>query len=164
MKNVFLSMLLTLSLTMVGCSSKKGSGDASSDSVGYDGQNSSLELNGSSDNGTAGDLRTVYFDFNSSTLSSSTRSALDSNASFLKLSDSINVQIEGHADERGGVQYNLALGERRARAVRDYLVALGVSAKRITIVSYGKEKPVAFGHSESDWSQNRRANFVITAK
>ena len=74
------------------------------------------------------------------------------------------MQIEGHADERGGIQYNLALGEKRAKAVREYLVALGVAQKRIGVVSYGKEKPVAFGHDEGAWEKNRRANFVVTAK
>jgi peptidoglycan-associated lipoprotein len=124
----------------------------------------SLELNGDSDSNKAGPLQTVYFDFDSSALGSTTRATLEANALFLKENDNIDVQIEGHCDERGGIQYNLALGERRARAVKDYLIAAGVSSSRVTIVSFGKERPVEFGHDESAWGKNRRANFVITAK
>src|SRR5690606_32397132 len=95
-----------------------------------------LELNGSSDENTAGGLQTVFFNFDSSTLSESARMTLEQNAQWLKLSDRVDIQIEGHADERGGIQYNLALGERRARSVKDYLVALGIDSNRVTIVSY----------------------------
>lgn len=164
-RSLLLTVLLGLSLSLVGCSSKKAAEDTTGDSVVSDSAaDMPLELNGSSDEGTAGGLQTVYFDFDSSRLSESARMTLEQNAQWLKLSDRVDIQIEGHADERGGIQYNLALGERRARSVKDYLVALGVDANRITIVSYGKEKPIAFGHSEADWSRNRRANFVITAK
>lgn len=164
-RSLLLTVLLGLSLSLVGCSSKKGSEDTSGDSVISDSASDMpLELNGSSDDGTAGGLETVFFDFDSSTLSSSARDTLERNAQWLKLSDRVDIQLEGHADERGGIQYNLALGERRARSVRDYLIALGIDGNRITVISYGKEKPVAYGHSESDWSRNRRANFVITAK
>ena len=83
---------------------------------------------------------------------------------WLKDNDEVTIQIEGHTDERGGHQYNLALGENRARVVQDYLVALGVSAANIAIISYGKEKPISYGHDEGSWSRNRRANFVVTAK
>lgn len=89
---------------------------------------------------------------------------MDNNAEFLKTNAQVDIQIEGHADERGGRQYNLALGERRAKAMRDYLVAKGVSSKRISTISYGNERTLAEGHDESAWSKNRRANFVITAK
>ncbi len=76
----------------------------------------------------------------------------------------MKVQVEGHCDERGGVQYNLALGENRAKAVKEYLSGLGVESGRVTTISYGKERPVAFGHDEEAWGQNRRGNFVVTAK
>lgn len=163
-KKSLLSFLLVLSLGLVGCSSdSKKSSD--SDTLMEDAtQNMNLELNGSSDDGTAGPLQTVFFAFDSSNLSEAARQTLAENAKYLKLTDKIDVQVEGHCDERGGQQYNLALGERRARAVKDYLVALGVAESRITIISYGKEKPVAFGHDEESWGRNRRANFVITAK
>lgn len=123
-----------------------------------------IVLNGDSDSGRAGGLRTVYFEFNSSSLSTGARDALDNNAAFLKSNPAVEVQVEGHADERGGIQYNLALGEKRAKAVRQHLSNMGVSASRVSVVSYGKERPLEFGHTESSWSKNRRANFVVTAK
>src|SRR5690606_2766020 len=107
--------------------------------------------------------QTVYFAFDSSSLDSSAKDGMKKNAEFLKNMTKVDIQVEGHCDERGGRQYNLALGERRAKAVRDYLIALGVAAKRITTVSYGNERPVAEGHDESSWGKNRRANFVVTA-
>lgn len=149
----------------VGCSSKKPKNDQDA-GAGANGANNglTLELNGSSDSSTAGGLQTVYFDFDSSSLDGSTKETVKANAEFLKTNASVDVQVEGHCDERGGRQYNLALGERRAKAVRDYLVALGVEAKRVSIVSYGNERPNAEGHDESAWSKNRRGNFVVTAK
>ncbi len=164
-KSVF-AALVSISLLLGGCSSgaKKDAGSAADSLMDDAAQNLSLELNGSSDDSTAGPLKTVFFDFDSSSLSSSARNTLEENAKYLKLTDQVDIQLEGHADERGGHQYNLALGERRARAVKEYLTALGVADSRISIISYGKEKPISFGHDDSSWSQNRRANFVITSK
>lgn len=158
--------LVAAALVAVGCASKKPNNSPDSLAAGSNGSNNglSLELKGDSDSGTAGGLQTVYFGFDSSSLDGSAKDAVKNNADFLKSNASVEVQVEGHCDERGGIQYNLALGERRAKAVKDYLVALGVAAKRITVISYGKEKPVAFGHDESGWGKNRRANFVVTAK
>lgn len=159
-----LTLLLSLGLVLGGCGSSQKDDtmetDPSVDSMEQDEKN--FEINSDSDSNTAGDLQTVFFDFNSSSLTSSARSALENNADFMKDNTDVEIQIEGHADERGGVQYNLALGERRAKAVRDYLVAMGVSSARLSTISFGKERPLAFGHNESAWSQNRRANFVIT--
>lgn len=158
------SLLILSMLTLASCATdaeKSGDDDSMmSDSA----DNYALELNGSSDSSTAGGINTVFFDYDSSELSASGKSTLEGNADFLKNNSSVDIQVEGHADERGGHQYNLALGERRARSVKSYLVALGVSEGRITIVSYGKEKPLTFGHDNEAWSQNRRANFMITAK
>jgi peptidoglycan-associated lipoprotein len=156
---------LMVAFIAVGCASKKPK-NAQDGADGANGSNNglSLELNGDSDNGKAGGLQTVYFGFDSSNLESDTKTALKANADFLKSNSNVDVQVEGHCDERGGRQYNLALGERRAKAVRDYLVALGVKSKRISTISYGSERPKAEGQDESAWSQNRRANFVITAK
>ncbi len=168
MKTTLLSLLLLLSLSLVGCATDSSSEDgsnASSDSMVDDAtQNNTLELNGTSEENTAGPLRTIFFDYDSSSLSSAARTTLEDAANFLKENTNVDVQVSGNSDERGGVQYNLALGERRARSVKDYLVALGVNSARVTIISYGKEKPVAFGHDEESWSQNRRAGFMITAK
>lgn len=162
---VFTTSLIALFLA-VGCSSKKPKNSQDDGAVGSDGNNAglSLELNGSSDTGKAGGLQTVYFPFDSSAIEGDTKSTIQSNAEFLKKMASVDVQVEGHADERGGRQYNLALGERRAKAVRDMLVAMGIPAKRISVISYGSERPVAEGSDESSWSRNRRANFVVTAK
>lgn len=165
-KSLTLTMLLALAIAFTGCgSSSKQDSDVDSAAVsGDDSSSASFEINSDSDSNTAGSLQTVFFDFNSSTLSQAARSALQNNADFLKNNDTVRVQVEGHADERGGVQYNLALGERRANSVRDYLVAMGIEGSRITTISFGKERPLSFGHDEAAWSQNRRGNFVITAK
>lgn len=159
-----LTLLLSLGLALGGCgSSQKDDSESSDPSVdSKEKESKDFEINSDSDSSTAGDLQTVNFDFNSASLTSSARSALENNAEFLKDNPDVEVQIEGHCDERGGVQYNLALGERRAKAVRDYLVAMGVSSGRLSTISFGKERPLAFGHNEDAWSQNRRANFVIT--
>lgn len=163
-----MSLLLLTSLSLVSCGSKEAKEIEvdPTQAVVDDASNSgmSLELNGDSDSQRAGGLSTVYFDYNSSSLTGSAKSALDSNVEFLQTTENVEVQIEGHCDERGGVQYNLALGERRAKSVKDYLAARGINARRITTVSYGKERPIEFGHDESAWGKNRRANFVITAK
>jgi peptidoglycan-associated lipoprotein len=157
---------LMVGFLAVGCASNKPKNAQDGAATDADGANNglSLELNGDSDSNKAGGLKTVFFGFDSSNLDGETKAAVQSNADFLKANANVDVQVEGHADERGGRQYNLALGERRAKAVRDMLVALGVESKRISTVSYGNERPKAEGNDESAWAQNRRANFVITAK
>lgn len=166
MKTTFSTLFLVGALFLAGCSSNQKKSDDSLDSADGDitDQGLSLELNGSSDNMSAGGVSTVYFAFDSASLSDAARSILDANASFLKSNSAVQVQVEGHCDERGGVQYNLALGERRSNAVRDYLVAMGVDSSRLTNISYGKERPLDLGHDDAAWARNRRANFVITAK
>ncbi len=109
-------------------------------------------------------LKPVYFELDSSDLSPVAQKALDENAALLKRYASWAVTVEGHCDERGTAEYNLALGERRAIAARAYLVSLGISADRLRTVSYGKEFPFDPGHDESAFAKNRRAHFVITAK
>ncbi len=106
-------------------------------------------------------LETVYFDYDMSDLSDATRAVLQANAEWLKSNAVRVVRIEGHCDERGTVEYNLALGQRRAAAVRDYLGSLGVDTSRLRTVSYGKERPKDAGHDAAAWSSNRRAEFVI---
>jgi peptidoglycan-associated lipoprotein len=119
---------------------------------------------GSSDEGKAMGLKTVHFAFDSFSLDAPSKTTLKENAAILKGNPSVKIQIEGHTDARGGVQYNIALGEKRANAVRGYLTDMGINGDRITTVSFGKERPVASGNSESDYAQNRRANFVITSR
>ena len=109
-------------------------------------------------------LKPVFFDYDSSDLTSDAQRALDENAATMKKYSSWAVTIEGHCDERGTAEYNLALGERRSVAARAYLVSLGIPADRLRTVSYGKEFPFDPGHDESAFKKNRRAHFVITAK
>jgi peptidoglycan-associated lipoprotein len=106
-------------------------------------------------------LSDVFFDFDKYNLSAEAKSTLDANSRELKRVMETNITIEGHCDERGTKAYNLALGEKRANAARDYMVALGVSASRITTVSYGKERPFDPGHDEAAWAKNRRAHVVV---
>lgn len=104
----------------------------------------------------------IYFGFDDYTLSSEAQSILTAMAEGLKANKSAVIQIEGHCDERGTVEYNLALGERRAQSVKNFLSQLGVEAARLSTISYGEEKQVAQGHSEESWAKNRRAEFIVT--
>lgn len=106
-------------------------------------------------------LYTVHFDFDKSELRDDTRRLLDNNALFLRNNPSTRVIIEGHADERGTNEYNIALGDRRAKAIKDYLVTSGIEASRMETLSYGEEKPVDGRSVESAWSKNRRGEFVV---
>jgi peptidoglycan-associated lipoprotein len=109
-------------------------------------------------------LKPVYFELDSSEVSGDGQKALQANAQVMKKYGTWQVTIEGHCDERGTPEYNLALGERRALAARTYLVSLGIPADRLKVISYGKEFPFVARHDEEAWSQNRRAHFVVTAK
>ena len=109
-------------------------------------------------------LKPIFYDYDKADLRSDARDVLSANASWLKSHPSVLFTIEGHCDERGTAQYNLALGDRRANAAKEYLVSLGVDAGRIKTVSYGKERTFATGHDEDSWAKNRRAHFVVTAK
>ena len=108
---------------------------------------------------TAGDR--VFFDFDSSELDGTDRATLQAQVAWLNKFSNLRVTIEGHCDERGTREYNLALGERRAAAVKNYLVALGLAASRIETISYGKERPIAFGSNEAAWAQNRRGVTMV---
>lgn len=112
----------------------------------------------------AGFLTDVFFETNKADLRDDTREALAANATWLRAHPSVRLTVEGHCDERNTTEFNLALGWRRANAVRDYLASLGVDAARVATISYGEERPFAPCHDESCWSQNRRARFVITAR
>jgi peptidoglycan-associated lipoprotein len=109
-------------------------------------------------------LRAVYFAYDSDALDDAARSTMTANADVLKKYTTWVVTIEGHCDERGTAEYNLALGDRRAEAVKNYMVSLGVAADRLKTVSYGSEFPFTPGHDEKSWAQNRRAHFMLTAK
>ncbi|NQV21864.1 MAG: peptidoglycan-associated lipoprotein Pal [Rhodospirillales bacterium] len=103
----------------------------------------------------------VQFGYNEYNLSAEARNILERQAAWLQSNSGVKVVVEGHCDERGTREYNLALGERRASSVKSYLVALGVAGNRITTISYGKERPIAFGSNEADWAKNRRGVSVV---
>ena len=109
---------------------------------------------------TAADLQVVYFSFDSFSLDDQARSALDNNARMLRENASLNVSLDGHCDERGTVEYNQALGQKRAEAVQQYLLDQGLGMDRFRVISYGKERPAADGHDEGAWSRNRRVEFT----
>ena len=118
---------------------------------------------GDSDSGKAMGLQTVHFPYDSFVFDESAKGTLSSNATILKDKTNLKIQIEGHCDQRGGIQYNIALGEKRANATRKYLQDMGIAGDRMTVISFGKEKPLDTGTSEEAYAKNRRANFVITS-
>lgn len=111
--------------------------------------------------GSYGPLDDIFFDYDSTSLSAEARDTLNLNAEWLRANPSARVEIEGHCDNRGTVEYNLALGARRATSARDYLVSLGISPERLTTISYGEELPVCQEESEDCWSRNRRVHFAV---
>lgn len=165
--NIFkVSLLGFILATAAGCASKggdAGAGDAGEGAYGA-GDRAALEAEerAAADAARAAaeaeqllNITTFYFDFDQSTIKQEARAALEAHAAYLVESGS-NVVLEGHADERGTREYNLALGERRAQAVARYLTVLGVSSSQIDSVSYGEERPASMGHDDSSWSLNRR--------
>jgi peptidoglycan-associated lipoprotein len=146
LKNVLLVIFATLILS--GCSTAKKSGSANGDV--YTGTDTVEYL-------ASGVPDRVFFATNKSSLTTAARATLRKQSTYLRKNKKLNVTIEGHADERGTREYNLALGERRANAARDYLMTYGISGKRISVISYGKEKPVNPASSPLAWSQNRRS-------
>jgi peptidoglycan-associated lipoprotein len=111
-----------------------------------------------------GYIADAFFEYNDSSLSADAQTALTSSATWLKKNGQYNLLIEGHCDERGTEQYNLALGDRRANQAKEYLVTLGVDAARIRTVSYGEERPFDPGHDESAWAKNRRDHLVLVGR
>ena len=146
LKNTLLVLFATLILSA--CSTAKKSADIEGDV--YTGKETVEFL-------ATGVPDRVFFATNKSSLTTASRATLRKQANFLRKNKNLNVTIEGHADERGTREYNLALGERRANAARDYLMTYGISGKRISVISYGKEKPVNPKSSPIAWSQNRRS-------
>ena len=148
-KNTFL--VLVLSLVLSACATQKKAGDAPQ-MVGdvYTGTDTVKYL-------ASGVPDRVFFATNESVLTTRSRDTLRKQAAWLRKNSEINVVVEGHADERGTREYNLALGERRANAVKDYLMTYGISSNRISVISYGKERPVDSGSNPLSWSKNRRS-------
>ena len=146
LKNILLILATTLFISA--CSTAKKTGDIDGDV--YTGKATVEYL-------ASGVPDRVFFATNKSSLTTASRATLRKQATFLRKNKNLTVTIEGHADERGTREYNLALGERRANAARDYLMTYGISGKRISVISYGKEKPVNPKSSPLAWSQNRRS-------
>ena len=113
-------------------------------------------------NGEGGPLDDIRFKYDEATLSDEARATLDKHAQWIQAHPGLRIRVEGHCDERGTVEYNLALGDKRAQAARDYLVSRGVPAGRLTAVSYGKERPIVPGHDEASFARNRRAHFAVS--
>ena len=105
-------------------------------------------------------FKTIYFEYDQSALTADAKNACDVIGQLMKDVPSITVRIEGHADERGTNEYNLALGERRANSIQAYLTSYGIEASRFSVISYGEEKPAVDGHDEAAWSKNRRVEFT----
>ena len=146
LKNILLVVFTTLVLSA--CSTAKKSGNIDGDV--YTGKETVKFL-------ASGVPDRIFFATNKSSLTTASRETLRKQATYLRKNKSLNVTIEGHADERGTREYNLALGERRANAAKDYLMTYGISGKRISVISYGKEKPVNPASTPLAWSQNRRS-------
>jgi len=150
----FLIVALSTVFVFAACSKKDvKEGDRDKTAISYDATGS--------DAGKAGDMKTAHFDFDKFNITAEAKSILEANAKWLKSNPKVHVQIEGHCDSRGSIEYNLALGEKRAIATKKYLVMLGIKANRLNTISYGKERPLDADDSESAWAKNRRANFVI---
>ena len=146
LKNVLLVIFATLILSA--CSTAKKSGDIDGDV--YTGKETVKYL-------ASGVPDRIFFATNKSSLTTASRATLRKQATYLRKNKDLNVTIEGHADERGTREYNLALGERRANAAKDYLMTYGISSDRISVLSYGKERPVDSGSNPLAWSKNRRS-------
>lgn len=162
------ALILTLVAFMfdAGCASKpqKKEEETSTSAVATAPGADDNSATGDSDSGKALGLQTIHFPYDSFVLNSEAKSALSANAGILKGKASVKIQIEGHCDQRGGIQYNIALGEKRANSVKKYLEGNGISDDRITTISFGKERLVDAGATEEAYAKNRRANFVITSR
>jgi len=156
-----LVLMIASTLAMSACSSKK---TATEDSNLPSAANADANMNGDSDSGKAMGLQTIHFGYDAYTLDAANKAVLKANAEILKDKASVKIQIEGHCDQRGGIQYNVALGEKRANTAKKYLQSLGIAANRITVISFGKEKPLDEGTTEEAYAKNRRGNFAITSR
>jgi peptidoglycan-associated lipoprotein len=164
--------LLVLWLAISGCSSKKNANEGQGLNPGGNGMNDQ-SMNGAGSgslkgyqNGTmganGGPLSDIHFDYNDATIRPQDNDVLKANADYLSAHAGDHVQIEGHCDDRGSEEYNIALGARRAQAAKDYLATLGISSDRMSTISYGKELPLCTEETDDCWAQNRRDHFALT--
>ena len=164
--------ILVMALALGGCSSKKknaAGGEGANGGANPLGEGNEGGTGGSSlknmQNGTLGangPMSDIHFDYNDSTIRPQDGDILKANANWLSSNPSAHVQIEGHCDDRGSEEYNIALGARRAQAAKDYLATLGVSSDRMSTISYGKELPLCSDETDDCWAQNRRDHFAVT--
>jgi peptidoglycan-associated lipoprotein len=160
-RRIFVILGVSAMIFMAGCAgNKKKDEEGGVPSAPAADENTAL---GDSDTGKAMGLQTVHFPYDSFLLDEEGKGILKSNSDILKDKTALKIQVEGHCDNRGGIQYNIALGEKRANATRKFLQDLGVSGERITTISMGKEHPIDPGTSEEAYAKNRRGNFVITS-
>ena len=158
MKNKLLSLLFASFLVISGCETIGGS-SSSSDSPSYEyGDSKQANLQAYLQN-EIGDR--VYFDTDKYNITSAAAFVLESQANWLKSTPGFQLIVEGHCDERGTREYNLALGEKRAQAVKNYLISLGISSDRVSTISYGKERPAVVGSNDGAWAQNRRSVTIV---
>jgi peptidoglycan-associated lipoprotein len=157
-----------LVIALGACSSKKKGADAENLTGDANANQTAPQIDSSpmgfdaagSDSGKIAGLQTINFAYDKATLTPDAKTKIQGNVGWLKAHAAVNIQIEGHCDSRGSIEYNLSLGERRAQSVKSYMTSLGIAAGRLSIISYGKEKPLSNGDSEADMARNRRANFV----
>lgn len=163
-----LKLMVISALFIVGCKGKQTSSDvdqapsiSNQTTQGPQLENQPLGFDtAGSDSGNISGLKTIYFPYDQSTLDEQAKKDLQGNVAWMKSKPGVRMQIEGHCDNRGTIEYNLALGERRANAVKSYMQSLGVAADMLSTISYGEERPLVQGDSDSAWAKNRRANFV----
>lgn len=158
-KKIISILAVTALAFSISCANKKTDEELTSASA-----FAGTEVLASSDAGNAMGLQTVNFEYDSFVLTSRAQSILRSNLEILKNTPAVRIQLEGHTDERGGIQYNIALGEKRAESVRRFLTSNGIGSERLTTISYGEEKPLDPQSTESAWAKNRRVNFGVTAR
>lgn len=154
----------SLVLGFAGCKSAPKTDDSESGTGSTEMTQGDANTMGDSDSGKAMGMQTIYFKYDSFEIDSEGKQSLATNVEILKANPSVKIQVEGHCDQRGGIQYNIALGEKRANTVRDALKKAGIANDRLATISYGKERLVDSSMSESAFAKNRRANFVITSK
>ena len=157
MKNKYLSLFFAGILLISGCETIGGSSSGSASGEFGDSKQANLQAYLQNEIGDR-----VYFETDKHNISSASAFTLESQANWLKSTPGFQLLIEGHCDERGTREYNLALGERRGNAVKEFLASLGVDAGRLTVISYGKERPAAEGSTSEAWSENRRAVLVVS--
>ena len=164
----FIFVVSALILTLGACNTKKKAEDTQTTDVAgatnsqppqIDSTPMSFDAAGS-DSGKIDGLRSINFEYDKASLSGDAKKKVQANVDWMKSHGNSKLQIEGHCDARGSIEYNLSLGERRAQSVKSFMTSLGVAANRLSIISYGKEKPLVNGDSEADMAKNRRANFV----